>query len=68
MQTNIIEKTIVTAPGVRILFKSPKLSRIGNKTKPHIGLLKTVSEIGLDRLTEKQVENVICTSALSAHI
>lgn len=71
MQTAILKPQILILSDVRINFG---LIPIKDKDRDYetiqnqLTLFKTLPEKGLDRLTTAKVEQILCTSALCAHI
>lgn len=66
MQTVVSEPQILTFPDVRIAYRFP--IKEDRKDKKTVDLFRSLTEKGLNRLTEARVEHILCTSALSAHI
>ena len=67
MHTNTLERQILISSDIRINLEL--ISLFLEKESPDAMVsFKTLSERGLDRLTKKRVEYIICTSALCSHI
>lgn len=66
MQITTFQPQVLIFPDVRINYQVPIIEQ--KKTEGVLTLFRSLTEKGLDRLTAPEIEHVICTSALSAHI
>lgn len=68
MHTNTLEQQILISSDIRINLELINLNLYKKEDLDKAIFFKTLPERGLDRLTKKGVEYIVCTSALCAHM
>lgn len=66
MSTSVVQPQVLVFTDMRINYQVLITAEPQSPKTP--SLFRTLTEKGLDRLTSSKIEQVICTSALSAHI
>lgn len=68
MRANTLEQQMLISSDIRINLELINLNLHKKEDLDKAIFFKTLPERGLDRLTKRRIEYIICTSALCSHI